>query len=251
MEKLIRILHMQRHESLLKEEKKNIRLMRESLKKDGLACAVKNETDYYRLIVMYRGLINKKLIESCYDEVRNDCIEMWNGLEFTQRNKLVKVKLDEALRRCPSFICASGKQIVIPFFDELLNSLYIHEPAVLELPQYYRLYKQYKDRMIDVCEYGLNMIEQGFAEGKILAVNECYCVIYEAKCRSLIRFDKYLKAMVFPLDKDCLIKEDELQRLADILVEDDERNAAVFCMNSVLFHDKVKKKLQKERSWHQ
>jgi hypothetical protein len=42
------------------------------------------------------------------------------------------------------FFRFNDKPIWIAFFDELLNALYHSEIAILELPQYFKLYRQFR-----------------------------------------------------------------------------------------------------------
>ncbi|NTW90711.1 MAG: hypothetical protein HGA35_02055 [Erysipelotrichaceae bacterium] len=149
------------------------------------------------------------------------------------------------------FFRFNNKPIWIAFFDELLNSLYHSEIAILELPQYFKLYKQFQDRMISVKDYGLSPFMDEFIPISVLIQNETSLVFYYQLTRSLYYIDLNFNLKRYSLCKDlCQIQplKDDLKTLAiSILTQDNEQIIESF-LNSELINDKVKKMLMKYKN---
>lgn len=105
------------------------------------------------LMVFRQGLKNKNRFEKTFEAFRNSHLDMWDNLEFNERNLLLKHVLDPLKERMLQFQYDEST-IYIPFFDVLMNNLYERETAILELPQFFKLYDDFQSSIIDMRLYG-------------------------------------------------------------------------------------------------
>lgn len=120
----------------------------------------KLDKDILMLSVFEKGMYQKQLIEETYEKVRSEAFDMWDYLSFKERNKLVAQELTELMKQMVYFEY-ENTQIVIPFFNRLLNSLYVTETAILELPQYFELYRNFNEKIIPIDTYGIAVYKAG------------------------------------------------------------------------------------------
>ena len=125
---------------------------------------MKSELDFFNALIYHKGIINKTRMEACFEDARRDLFDYWDNLSYQERNRLVSLKNDALKNDLAHFKDEKGKYIWIVFFDELMNTLYDKELAILELPQYYKLYRHFKDRMIDIGHYGLEPFKQAYID---------------------------------------------------------------------------------------
>lgn len=139
---------------------------------------LKDNYDLLKLSVYETGLNNKQFFENSFNEIRLQNIDLWDNLTFTERNFILKCDLASAKVKRLSFK-HEETPITVPFFDVLMNGLYDKETAILELPQFLKLYKDFHSRMIDIEMYGLKPYRANMAFARHIASVADKTVLYD------------------------------------------------------------------------
>lgn len=227
--------------------KQHVRTMQSDLRRFNLALPISHERQYFEALVMHQGLINKQALEQTFEDARRDLYDMWETLSFQERNRLVALKSMDVKNSLPHVVL-NDDVIFIPFFDRLLNALYHKELAILELPQYFKLYKQFKDRVEPIHGYGFNLFDEKLIPIKNVVVKANVRVFYYHPFKSL-----YVLEEDFNLNRYALSKalcqahplSSDLKTLAKGLLHTDELNRIDALLESPLIGNSTKKKLQK------
>lgn len=207
---------------------------------------ITNELEYFQLKIIHQSLLNKLAFEQVFEDERHALLEMWDYLSYQERNQLINIKLNEIKNDYPFIKTENQKIIWIVFFDELLNSLYHKDIAILELPQYFKLYRQFRDKMIDINAYGLLPYQQRFIDVSVVDTSKEKVWFYSNEFRSLFMLSKDFKLIrislsknktdVHPLKKDLLALSKAYED-SDCFLES--------LVNSPLIHEKAKIKIKK------
>lgn len=208
---------------------------------------LKTELDFFIGLIELESLKNKESFEKCFEDARTELFDYWDNLSYQERNRLVLLQTN-VLKNDSHFFKFNNKPIWIAFFDELLNSLYNNEIAILELPQYFKLYRQFSDRMISVKEYGLCPFTNEFIPIVNLLNNDNSIVFYYHLTKSLYYLNNDFKLIRYPLSKElCQVQplKDDLKVIANSILTQEESIIIDSLINSLLINDKVKKQLQK------
>lgn len=230
--------------------KDNLDLIKSSFGKYRIEKKLRTELDYFIALIELQSLINKESFERCFENSRRELFDYWDNLSFQERNRLVLLQTNN-VKNESRFFRYNNKPIWIAFFDELLNSLYHNEIAILELPQYFKLYKQFQDRMISVKDYGLSPFMDEFIPITMLAHNDQSIVYYYQLTRSLYYIDQNFNLKRYSLCKDlCQIQplKDDLKPLAQSILSQDIEQIVESFLKSELINDKVKKMLTKYKN---
>ena len=161
---------------------------------------------------------------------------------------MISLKNDELKNDLHYFKSNNGKYIWIAFFDELLNALYDKELAILELPQYFKLYRNFKDRTINIEQYGLEPYKQAYIDIHVIKRFDDSVIFYYANTKSLYQINASKKFRRFALSKaigKLVPLKEELEIIAQAMFVEQELEAIEFLMNSTLIEDKTKKHLGK------
>ena len=136
--KMIKILRKGNDREFLKlnEVRKETARINARLKPYQLDRPVKTVRDVYTLSILEEGLKNKQKIEELYEQTRTEMLDIWEIIDYPKRNEFVRPKIQAAIADMKKFT-VEDKLVMIPFFDPLINALYDHESAVLELPQFF------------------------------------------------------------------------------------------------------------------
>jgi len=207
----------------------------------------KTELDFFIGLIELESLKNKESFEKCFEDARTELFDYWDNLSYQERNRLVLLQTN-VLKNNSHFFKFNNKPIWIAFFDELLNSLYSNEIAILELPQYFKLYRQFSDRLISVKEYGLHPFINEFIPIVNLINNEESIVFYYQLTKSLYYLNRNFVLIRYPLSKEfCQVQplKDDLKVIANSIITQDESVIIDTFINSLLISEKVKKMLQK------
>lgn len=208
---------------------------------------LKTDLDFFIGLIEFESLKNKESFEKCFEDARTELFDYWDNLSYQERNRLVLLQTN-VLKNNSHFFKFNNKPIWIAFFDELLNSLYNNEIAILELPQYFKLYRQFSDRLISVKEYGLQPFISEFIPVVSLVSNEDALVFYYHLTKSLYYINNDFKLIRYALSKElCQVQplKDDLKLLANSLLEQDHSVILNSFIDSVLINDKVRKHLLK------
>jgi hypothetical protein len=200
-----------------------VKAMKSKFDEYRLPFDVRDDFSYFRARIFYRGIQNKEAFEQSFDKTRNQLFEMWDSINFQERNRLANLELNRIKPDLP-FMHGNEGKIWIPFFDDLLNSLYDHQIAIFELPQYFKLYKQFADKTSKIENRGLKLWSAGFVEWINVAQNESTLVFYYEPMHCLFRLDETFELIAYPLCKTPEIKatRENLQAMGDALLENDE-----------------------------
>jgi hypothetical protein len=227
-----------------KEVKSDIQWMKDTFKKEGLLFSCQSSHDYFRMQIIKSSLSNKQKLEKAYDQSRNKLIEIWPTIDYQQRNHLMNIELFSLKESLMKFESQTGVWIMIPFFNELLNSLYHKEMVVFELPQFYKLYKQYAKECVDPVIYGIEPYRAGFSNATFVCFSKNRFVLY---CESVKTF--YLcnlkEVVEFPLFEKCEIRPDVLNLLGKCLIDGDGTQFMDVCIEHSLLSIKAAKSYKK------
>jgi len=249
MKKILKILTQENKITL----KNNLKLrtlcieIRRSFLMFGIQIKLNTEADFFDALIQYQGLTNKRVFEDCFENERRKIIDLWDHLSYQEKNKLINVELNDLKNTLRYFKDKNGKVTWIPFFDELLNALYHHEIAIFELDQYFKLYKQFKDRRVHQHYYGWYPYQTQFIDITEVFENEDIKLFYYEPLKSLFKLDRSMKIERWPLDKTlCQIHplKKDLLALANVIVSHQEEAIVKHILESMLFSDKTKRRIK-------
>lgn len=218
------------HKNVIKNNKPNIL---EIAHAQMLDCALKQKDDF----------------QKASEAIRFDFFDLWQDMEYSQRNAFLLQYLEPTLSQFV-FFEFEDEQIVIPFFDTLLNALIMKRPAVFDLPQYFKLYKEYKENVIDPYNtYGLALLNSDFYPFVHCASHDDTHVFYDKQHHALFLIKNGVFQEAFSLFGPC---EDEftLQALAQALLHNNMIEFVALGCEHQLFHPKLIKKLNKVMTKH-
>ena len=148
-------------------------------KQYALNLKAKEPYDYLKLSLFETALANKSTIEQTFEAIRSKNLDMWENLSFNERNFIVKCDNATQKAKMKKFIFEE-QAIYIPFFDKLLNTLYDRETAILELPQYFKLYNDFNAR-IQLDLYGFEPYKANMSCAHCIASDATTIVLYDKK----------------------------------------------------------------------
>lgn len=245
MKKIEKILNSSNKKKLLKYKgtKQFIKKANADFAIFGLNYKVKTMQDYFRIEALYRSLEQKRAIEQGYEENRQQMFDIWDVIDYKERNKFAEQYLSKLRGDLKSFE-ENGKIIIITFFNEIINALYDHEPAVFELPQFYKLFDKFKDSMVDDTQYGVKSYRSGFLYEETVCLDDDYCAVYHSELKKIYIIFNDLTIKVLPLNKKLteFVVEEELIKSYAI----GDKQMFINCVKvSKLFSDKVINKICK------
>lgn len=201
---------------------------------------VDSEMDAIMLDVYVQSTKSKNMIQDAIEATRNKVFDIWPNLDNNQKNHLLQVELEGLFSTLPSFI-VNETPIVVAFFDDLLNALLVKRTAVFELPQFFKLYKSYKDRVISPRVYKHQPFLAGFSECQVLLENETTMVLYHPRAKIVFEIKDFVIRKRFPLAIATVIAHELLVELAQAMVD----NNVEACKMWVIAHDVLSKKAKK------
>lgn len=228
--------------------KEKVRTIQSAFKPYQIEFPFKTELDFYLASLHHQGLINKQAFEQVFESQRIALIDIWEHLSYQEKNRLIQIRQNEVKNDLRHFRNSAGKVIWIPFFDELLNGLYHTDLAIFELEQYYRLYKNFKDRRIDVKHYGLEPFRSGYLDISPLIQTDHAFYFYDAQFKSLFALDERFDLIRIPLSKDACQIHPMKKDLLELAQAFDTQDPSLFLgalLESALIDEKCKTKLIK------
>ena len=231
---------------LLKEKsiRDQIQQIQDQFKEYGIELPCHHDLDYFNLQILSRGLKNKQVIESEYEALANEMFEIWQDLDYKKRNAFSQGALAEK-KEALLWFSAQECRIFIPFFDELMNTLYDKETAVLQLPQFFKLYKNFKDRMIDPFHYHHLPYEAGFVDVQFLGSRSDGFGFYCRQNHSLYVLDEKKSCTILPLSISNRVETLDPQRTwgwIEAVLNQDQRAMLQWCVGCGQLNEKIKKK---------
>ena len=135
----------------------------------------KETYDLLRLQVFQESLKNKTAFENEFNKFHQVHVDMWENMTFKERNFFIQKDMNELKQGLKNFEY-HGKVYHIAFFNELLNVLYDEQTAILDLPQYFKLYNDFEKEIVPIKTYGLKPLLANMAWPKAIA-QKGECVI--------------------------------------------------------------------------
>ena len=247
MDKILKILNKDNKFIIFKtkEEKNRIKMMNMQLKGSNLQIKVKTIKDYYDLIINYESLLTKNKIQLAFDDVMYEINDIWNGLDFKQKNQFILNHLLKDNGNMKYFNYQDTK-ISIAFFDTLLNDLYNKQVAILEKTQYYKLYKEYQARIIDRDFYGVSKYLGNYLDVINLGIDDHCCLYDENSFKIFIYNHNQFEILSLSLSKKT--KDVDMQQLKDLClayIQNDKKGFIKCILECDYYSDKVIKKITK------
>jgi len=170
-----------------------------------------------------QALKNKEEFQKVSEAIRFDFFDIWQDMEYAKRNEFLLLNMTSFYENA-CVMDFENEQILVPFFDPLLNALMMKRPAVFDLPQYFKLYKDYKGNCVDPLKtYGLSLLHSPFYPFTHLHSLNHEHVFYDAQHHALIHCEgiafKEVYALYEPIDDATILKELSLALLNHDLVE--------------------------------
>jgi hypothetical protein len=227
-----------------KAVKRDIQWMKDTFKSEGLLFSCQNSHEYFKMQIIKTSLQNKQKLEKSYDGVRNKLIEIWPTIDYQQRNHLMNLELFSLKESLPKFESQTGVSIMIPFFNELLNSLYHKEMVVFELPQFYKLYKQYAKECVDPVIYGIEPYRANFSGYPLVCFDDNRFVLYVEAVKTLYLCN-IKECIEFPLYEKCVVDALTIDLLGKCLIDRDVEEFMNICIENSLCSSKAVKSFKK------
>jgi hypothetical protein len=197
---------------------------------------VNSEVDVIMLDVYHQSTLSKNTIKEAIDVARNKVFDIWPNLDNNQKNHLLQVELKEVFASLPQFV-VNDTPIVVAFFDDLLNALLVKRTAVFELPQFFRLYKNYKESVINPKEYGHQPFEVGFSTCTLVYQQDASMVLFHPTAKIMFEIKEFYIIKRFPLLLTSSPLLESLKQLAVAMVENNNDVAKEW----LLSHDVLSK----------
>lgn len=210
----------------------------------GIDCSCRTDMDYFNLQILDLGVQNKQKIENAYEALAREMFEIWEDLDYKKRNEF-SVQALKGLKESLASFDFHEKRIFIPFFDELMNVLYDKETAILQLPQFFKMYKDFKERMIDPFFYFDKPYQYGFAKVQYLGSNDLGFGFFSLENNSIYVVDKNKKTVVLPLSLSKQVNHLDTERAmkwVEAVLNQDQKAMVQWCINSGQIEEKIKKK---------
>ncbi len=245
MKECIKICAKANKSELLKEKsiKNRITQIKSQLMPFKIDCTCKSDLDYFKLCIIEKGVQNKLMFEQTYTDVSREMEEIWPIIEFKKKNEFIQNTLVLIKQNHPSFVF-NEKEIFIPFFDELLNAFYCKETAILELPQFLKMIKNFDDKMIEVKTYRELPYQFNFLDVQFIHANELGFGFYVNTNHSIYVIDNEENVTRLPLSLSNRVDEIEPFRCASLVnavLSKDDLSFVQWCIDSGQINEKVKK----------
>lgn len=247
MDKIIKILNKKYKDKLSKQTfyKEKLDKMSKLLKEYNLPCNPKDEFAFFQTEVVYESIYNKKSLEDSYLDSYVEMHDFWNDLDYKEKKHQVNVDIARRCSHLKSFY-KETTQIYIPMFDERMNTIYAEEIVMLDLKQYRRFIKDFKD-IIKENYYGILPYQHDFTSAAYIRGNEQRFFLYQPQMNRIYIIEDYkcIESISFDPERVDMVSMNHLEMLAQLY---DERNVAGFVEALEQFNlvnERILKKLKK------
>ncbi|QIK70182.1 hypothetical protein G7062_07720 [Erysipelothrix sp. HDW6C] len=206
---------------------------------------LKDDFDCLKMSVFANGLKTKDTFEKEFERIRNANIDMWDNLVFQERNFIIKCDFAPTKAKLHKFV-DDDQNIYIPFFGKLLNSLYDRETAILELPQYFKLYQEFKDKLIPIDIYGLKPFIANMASARYTVGDEHALVLYDNQLATFYRIRDGI-CDTYPFEQGKQLDKEKVMTLSTALLNDETAFIDLLIAAEYL-NPRCVKKIQKQRT---
>lgn len=204
----------------------------------------KNELDILYCEVFLLGLKQKTAIEIAYERFRNEHQDMWDYMNFKERNFFALKDLKSIKSELIAFDFAD-KKIVIPFFAPLLNHLYMDETPILELPQFFNLYHNFAKEQVDIqATYGLLPLKANMSSARYLCGDEIV-VLYHEQLKCFYRIENQ-QLERFAFDEKKIIQMPLLKEIGNLLKDKKDLDFYQLLYENDLMNKKAQRKYRRK-----
>lgn len=145
------------------------------------------------------AMAQKEAWQKKAEAIRFEFFDVWQDMDYTQRNAFLHRYLESTYHDFIGFIF-EGEHIVVPFLNPLINILMVKRPAVFDLPQYFKLYKDFKEQCVDPIDlYGDALLTSGFYPFTLVFSQDSIRVFYDRQTHVLIVVDNNRYIETYPL----------------------------------------------------
>lgn len=201
-----------------------------------------NLRNYFRLMIVECAVQQKTAFEQGFESFRNEHFDMWDNLMFNDRNRLFKLDFHQEKEKLKKFKF-HNETIYIPIFDVLMNNLYDRETAVLELPQFYKLYENYEAQCVNIDMYGIAPYIAGMTHAECIAFKNDTVILYDDVLKTFYRLNDQLEYFPFGIEKE--IEKDDIHNLGNYLMEYQDKEFLSYLFEKNLLNDKATRKYKK------
>ena len=201
-----------------------------------------NLRNYFRLMVIENAVKQKIIFEQGFETFRNEHHDMWDNLMFNDRNRLFQLDFHQEKEKLKKFEFHK-ETIYIAFFDVLMNNLYDRETAILELPQFYKLYENYQTQCIDIDTYGILPYLANMSHAHCIESKNETAVLYDDSLKTFYRLNDQIEYFPFGIDK--AVSDADIETLGEYLIEFKDQEFLNHLYSKNLLNDRATKKYKK------
>lgn len=180
---------------------------------------IKDENDVLYLPIYYQSMLNKKTLQQAYEAIRNKNFDIWQTIPFTQQNQLLQMDIAPIKDQLPKFEY-ENTTITVAFLEPLFNSLLDKQTPIFELPQFFKLYKDFKDQVIHPKFYGSAPFKANLALVQFIFEVDQWCCLYHPSARILYVLEDFKIRLRMPLDQSKEYTQEALKLLSIAILED-------------------------------
>lgn len=222
------------------------RLYRKKRSNEYLNLSCSNWDDFLKIDLFEKSMANKTFIESAVNRFMQKYWDVWEIMTFEERNHLFLVEYDESFKARKQFKWKQGP-IMIVFFPPALNRIYIQEPLVLEYDQYFRLYRDFSDQIIDMDAYKHLPYEANMTSAEWVMGDEASFVLYWEEYRLFLLYEDLILKEELPLDlKTENLNLKQKESIAKRLLEADESELIDYLLQENLCHRRFVKRYERK-----
>ena len=223
--------------------KDQIKKLEDLNKKYKLGLDLKETLDLLYLQVFEESLKNKISFETEFNKFHQLHDDMWTNMTFNERNLFIHSDMGELKKTMKSFQF-NDKRIYIAFFNELMNVLYDQETAILDLPQFFKLYDDFNEEIITPKIYGLEPMIANMAWPQPIAQKKETLILFDASIQTFFKITKE-SCECYTLFEESKVEHELMVNLAKLLLQEDYGSFYAALEANSLMSPRLEKKFKK------
>ncbi|CAM3571553.1 hypothetical protein ERUR111494_00585 [Erysipelothrix urinaevulpis] len=200
--------------------------------------------DLLCLQVFQTSLYNKEKFETSYDLFRREHLDMWENMTFNERNFFISQDLNKTKQSLKSFEF-EGARIYIPFFNRLMNVLYDQETAILELPQFLKLYENFESELVPITTYGTLPFKANMSFAHFVYESNDQIVLFDSTIKTFFKLDANQSVESIPLFVKSQIDAEKIDAVAKEIAQNNQGAVYQIMHDEDLMAPRLKKKYLK------
>lgn len=203
-----------------------------------------NEFDCFRNEILYYSLLNKIAFEDCFLKTYVNMYDYWYDLLYQERKHQMNVDIDLMRTSLPCFQYQE-QLIYLPFFDELMNQMYLEEMVLFDLKQYGKFRNEFKE-LIQIPRYGSALYDSDFTSLELIREKDSQIIVYSRAMNRLyfLENDQFVESISMISEKSDATKE-QLLKIIELYEEDNEIELINQLIDEGFVDEKLSKKLKK------